>query len=131
MTTKAAEALYLAEHEKKWKEKNWNLYNPENKSILDLPVIYGFNNGGSHGFCRAQLIAEDGAALGSHACSHESYMAYDLGIVGDYRNDDRHLDFKKHYPDGYRMEFVSLSEAASHEGLQLAFKKNQEKVEEE
>ena len=126
MTTKAAEALYLAEHLNKWKGKEWNVYNPKNKSILDLPIIYGFNNGGGYRFYAAQLIAEDGTALGSHACSNEGYMEHDLGIVGDYRQ-DRHLDFKNHYPDGYKMAFVSLADVDSHEGLKLALKKNEQK----
>ena len=73
----------------------------------------------------AFLLAEDGTALGSHACSHESYMPHDLGILEGTRP-DRHEDFRKHYPDGYRMEFVSYSDAKDHEGLNKALDKNRE-----
>lgn len=26
---------------------SWAVYNPHNKSLEDLPIIFGFNNGGS------------------------------------------------------------------------------------
>jgi len=100
-------------------------YNPKDISFLDLPVIYGFNNGGSPGYYSAVLLAEDGTCLGSHLCSGESYMRQDLGIFEGTRP-DRHEDFKTHYPGGYRMEFISEKEAKTHEKLILAYKKNQE-----
>jgi len=98
-------------------------YNPHGKALSDLPVIYGFNNGGSAGCLIAQLISQDGLALGSHMCSSESFMPYDLGIVEGSRP-DRHEQFRASYPDGYRMEFVSYAQVRSHSGLEAAFAAN-------
>jgi hypothetical protein len=57
------------------------IYNPNDRPTEDLPRIYGFNNGGSRGWYNGVLMADDGAVLGGHVCSHESYMPYDLGII--------------------------------------------------
>lgn len=98
----------------------YEIYNPHNKPIEDLPVIYGFNNGGSHDWWQAQLIAEDGTLLGGHICSNEDFMRGDLGITkGSYPK--RHETFRKHYPDGYKMDFVSGADARIHAGLNKAF----------
>lgn len=105
MTTEAAAATYLADHLKDWAGKGYAVHNPHGRPIEDLPVIMGFNNGGSPGWYHAQLLAEDGEALGGHICSAEGYMPHDLGIVEGSRP-DRHEHFKAHYPDGYRMDFV-------------------------
>ena len=98
-------------------------YNPNNIPIDDLPIIFGFNNGGYRGWYVAQLIAEDGTALGGHICSNEKYMYEDLGIWEGTR-EDRHLWFKQHYPDGYRMLFVSYSHVYETPLLLQAFDKN-------
>ena len=74
----------------------------------------------------AVLIAEDGTHLGGHACSHEGYMEHDLGILEGTRP-DRHKEFQRHYPDGYRMDFISIGDVKSHVGLTKAYKLNQEK----
>lgn len=103
------------------------VYNPQGKKIEELPVIYGFNNGGSPGFFIGQLIAEDGTALGSHLCTNEGYMLHDLGILAGSR-EDRHDGFRKHYPDGYRMEFVCHEQVPSHAALNRAFKLNKEQA---
>ena len=55
------------------------VFNPRERPPEDLPVIYGFNNGGREGWWEAVLMAEDGTCLGSHLCSHEGYMRRDLG----------------------------------------------------
>lgn len=120
MTTKAAVALYEA-HE----GKGWAVFNPHGKPIAELPVIYGFNNGGSPGWYTAVLLAQDGHCLGSHVCSSEAYMPHDLGVLEGSRS-DRHETFQKHYPDGYRMEFIGAAEARTHPGLDAAYKLNQE-----
>jgi hypothetical protein len=104
---------------------NYAIYNPHNKPIEELPVIYGFNNGGSPGWYSGELLAEDGHFLGSHICTNEGYMLGDLGIYEGHRP-DRHEDFKKHYPDGYRMDFISLNEVKTDSGLMKAYEKNQE-----
>lgn len=123
MTTRAAEELYRAQHNLSVENKGYAVYNPENKPLSDLPVIYGFNNGGSPGFYHAVLIAEDGNCLGGHLCSHDDYMPHDLGILEGSRP-DRHEDFKKHYPNGYRMDFVYKNEISDHVALNEAFKLN-------
>jgi hypothetical protein len=99
------------------------VYNPKDNYVMALPVIYGFNNGGGGDMWFAQLIAQDGTALGSHCCSHEGFMPGDLGIIEGTRP-DRHEGFRRHYPDGYRMEFVPGSEVKRHAGLKEAFRLN-------
>lgn len=118
MTTKAAEAAYLAAHLAEWSGKGYAVYNPNDKPIEALPVIYGFNNGGGSGMLMAQLIAEDGEALGGHCCSSEGYMPYDLGIVEGARA-DRHELFRTHYPEGYRMDFVPWDHPAIDRAIKL------------
>lgn len=126
MTTAAAEVAYLAEHLMKWGDQGYAAYNPHNKPIEELPIIYGFNNGGSPGWYNGVLLAEDGEALGGHVCSHEGYMRHDLGVIAGSRP-DRHEMFRTHYPDGYRMDFVGADEANTHAGLEAAYQKHLEK----
>ena len=123
MTTPAAERLYLAQHLIEMKGKPFAVFNPHNKLIDQLPIIFGFNNGGSPGWCHAALIAEDGTGLGGHVCSHEGYMPHDLGCLEGTRP-DRHEGFRKHYPNGYRMVFVSFEEVKQCAPLLAAFKLN-------
>lgn len=99
------------------------VYNPHNKPVSELPVIYGFNNGGSPGWMSACLLAEDGSAMGGHICSSEGFMYGDLGIL-EGRREDRHEEFRKHYPDGYRMDFVPGDEVKTHAGLDAAYQKH-------
>lgn len=129
MTTPAAERLYLAQHLHAWEGKGYAVFNPHNKPLNELPVIYGFNNGGSRGWYSGELIAEDGTGLGGHICSHEGYMPHDLGVTEGSRP-DRHEEFQKHYPDGYRMDFIPMDEVRAHEGLEVAYQRNQEKAKE-
>lgn len=120
MTTPQAAAQYEAEHLAQWGGLPTAVFNPHGKDESELPVIYGFNNGGSEGWLQAVLIAEDGTPMGGHICSAESYMPHDLGIVQGSRT-DRHETFQAHYPDGYRMEFVGYEAAATHDGIKAAF----------
>lgn len=131
MTTPAAAKLYEAQHLLEWEGKGYAVFNPHGKPLEDLPVIYGFNNGGQPGWMSAVLIAEDGTGLGGHICSSEGYMRHDLGIFEGARP-DRHEGFREHYPDGYRMDFVGIEQvrARSHPGLELAYLRNQEKAKE-
>lgn len=103
----------------------YEIYNPNQKPVGELPVIFGFNNGGSPGRKYGQLIAEDGTPLGSHLCCGEGFMYGDLGILKGSRP-DRHEGFRKHYPNGYRMEFVSREDVDGHAVLQKAFAMNKE-----
>ncbi len=123
MTTPAAARLYEAQHLCEWECRGWAVYNPHNKPRDELPVIYGFNNGGSPQWLSAVLVAEDGEGLGGHICSSEGYMPHDLGIIEGARP-DRHEGFREHYPDGYRMEFVSYANVPDHAALNLAFERN-------
>ena len=125
MTTEAAARLYLAQHEVAMEGKGFAIYNPSNLPPDQLPVIYGFNNGGSLGWYSAVLLAEDGTGLGGHICSSEGYMLHDLGILEGTRP-DRHEEFREHYPGGYRMEFVPGAQVKTNEGLLLAYQRNQE-----
>ena len=100
------------------------VYNPKNRRVRDLPVIYGFNNGGVDGLLDGVLLAEDGTFLGGHASSAECYMPADLGVLDGCRP-DRHEAFRAHYPDGYRMAFVNYAAAGTHPGLQEAYRRSQ------
>lgn len=124
MTTKAAAASYLAQHLHANEGKGYAVYNPHNKPVDSLPIIYGFNNGGSPEFYHGLLMAEDGVILGGHLCSHEGYMPHDLGVL-DGSRPDRHETFREHYPDGYRMDFVPAADVLSHFGLLAAYERNQ------
>ena len=125
MTTKAAEALYLAQHVYEHEGKGWAVFNPHNKPVQELPAIYGFNNGGSPGWYSAVAISADGHCLGGHCCSAEGYMPHDLGILEGTRQ-DRHTDqYQKHYPDGYRMVWIPSAEVKGHEGLDEAVRLHQ------
>lgn len=125
MTTPAAEALYLAQHRYELEGRKRAVFNPHAKSLDALPVIYGFNNGGSPGWMSAVALAEDGTVLGGHCCSHEGYMEGDLGIIEGTRTDRHTNDYQKHYPEGYRMEFVPSEEIDKHEALNKAFSLNE------
>lgn len=122
MTTKEAEAAYLIQHLVEWGGKGYASYNPHNRPLEELPVIWGFNNGGSPGWYHATLLSDDGEFLGGHVCSHEGYMPHDLGIVEGSRP-DRHETFREHYPDGYRMDFVKHDDPA----IATAYAKHQAK----
>jgi len=111
----------------KWADKGYAVYNPHNKPLDALPVIYGFNNGGGPYILRAVLLAEDGTCLGGHGCSAEGYMPHDLGVI-DGSRPDRHEAFRQHYPDGYRMDFVPARDVKTHPGLEEAYRRNQEKA---
>ena len=128
MTTLESEARYLAQHISEWSGKGYAVYNPHNRPLDELPLIYGFNNGGQPGWYSACLLAQDGTFLGGHVCSAEGYMLHDLGII-DGARPDRHEQFREHYPEGYRMDFVGFNEVEHHAGLTEAYRLNQMKKE--
>lgn len=105
------------------------VWNPEGREEEILPVIWGFNNGGHQDMWTGVLLAEDGTSLGSHLCSAEGYMYADLGILAKCREDRHEQDFKKHYPQGYRMDFVPRAETKRHVGLAKAIENNHKKYE--
>jgi hypothetical protein len=88
------------------------------------PKIYCFSNAVGGGDGCAYAMAEDGTVLGSHWCSHESYVPGDLGVISDSRPDRHENNYSRHYPDGYEMEFVASKSVGKHEGLQEAFRLN-------
>jgi|13_taG_2_1085334.scaffolds.fasta_scaffold04032_5 hypothetical protein len=103
-------------------EKHYVKHNPLNKPEDQLPVIYGYCEGGQLSNLVGKLIAEDGKFLGQHICSSEGWMYGDLGITDP--DSGRHKDFKEHYPEGYRMQFVSYNHVKHHVGLQDALVKH-------
>lgn len=127
MTTEAAARLYLAQHQYELQGRSVALFNPEDLPVDTLPPIYVFSNivGGGDGVCYA--MAADGTVLGSHWCSCEQYAPHDLGVLEGCR-EDRHEYYRKHYPKGYRMEFVLAAQVKSHAGLQEAFALNQQQA---
>lgn len=119
MTTPEAAALYLAQHRCDMYGRQIAIHNPNTKPIDDLPVIYGFNNGGSPGWLQAVAIAQDGTVLAGHVCSDEGYIPHDLGCLNG-TSPGKHETYREHYSDGYRMEFVASNELERHAGLQAA-----------
>lgn len=128
MTTPAAANFYLAKHLLEQEGKPYAIYNPHNKPVETLPVIFGFNNGGLPDWYDAVALAEDGTCLGSHTCSHEGYMPHDLGIIEGTRPDLHEESYKKHYPDGYRMAFVPYAKVKQCEGLLKAMVLHKQKA---
>ena len=119
MTTPMQAAMYELEHLSKWDGQSPVVFNPHNKPVEELPFIYGFCNGGKFGLLEGVLVSQDGHILGGHTCSSEAYMPHDLGIVA-FARPDRHEEFQKHYPDGYRMEFVPHAAAKDRADLKAA-----------
>lgn len=120
MTTPEAAQRYLWSHLQSVNGKLPVVYNPNNKPVEELPFIYGFNNGGARDWYEALSISADGHILGQHICSHELYMPSDLDII--HPDGRRHEAYKKHYPEGYRCDFIPFDSVSEHEGLQEAFK---------
>lgn len=127
MTTEARARLYRAQHEVEHDGRRPIVHNPHNKPVSELPAIYCFSNivGGGDGI--AYAMAEDGTVLGSHWCSHETYVPADLAVIDGWRM-DRHETYRGHYPEGYRMEFIPAAESVNHEGLRRAYALNQEQA---
>lgn len=125
MTTAAASNLYLAQHLMEHAGRPVVVFNPSERPLAELPAVYAFSNvvGGGDGI--AYAMAADGNVLGSHWCSNEGYVPADLAVVDGWMS-DRHEEYRKHYPDGYRMEFVRAADVKNHPGLTEAFRLNQQ-----
>ena len=88
--------------------------------------IYIFSNGGEAGWMSAVAIADDGHCLAQHICSHEGFMAHDMGITSNWK----HENYNKHFGEGnWELEWVS--NPLSHAGLDAAYKLNQQLAETE
>jgi hypothetical protein len=131
MTTPLAEKMYLAEHLLERAGRKPVVFNPHGRPVEELPRIMAFSNTVAETgqavyaiLIEALAIAEDGTVLGNHACSHEGYINNDLGVLEGCR-EGRHIEsYRKHYPDGYRMEFVPGECIDSYAPLQEAFRLN-------
>lgn len=89
-----------------------------------MKTIYCFNNGGTFGLLHAVAMCEDGHCLAQHACSSEGFMFHDLGFAP---SDWKHENYNAHCGTGnWKLEWVRNPK--THEGLQAAFKLNQELV---
>lgn len=131
MTTLTQQKIYELQHIASNAGRLFAVYNPRGVEPAALPVIYGFNNGGDMQFLEAIAIAEDGTVLGQHLCSSEAYMPHDLGMLEGTRPDRHEQQYSKHYPDGYRMEFVWESGISSHAGLTAAIARAKARMEAE
>lgn len=87
------------------------IFNPHKKPEGELPVIYGFNNGGPTGRMNACLLAQDGSVIGSYMVAHESYIVHDLCLFGE-ENQGRLHACKLHYQGGFRFAYVGYEDAA-------------------
>jgi len=72
----------------------------------------------------AQSLAEDGTGLGGHLSTNESWAKHDIGLTSDWHHDE----YRKHYPDGYEVEWIDTDKLDTHEGFQKALKLNRERV---
>jgi hypothetical protein len=92
-----------------------------------MDKIYCFINGGSPGFLCVVALAEDGTGICSHLSSNIMYAKHDIGISSDWKHDL----YKNHYPNGYELEWIDNEDIHTHEGLEIAFKRNNIKSEEQ
>lgn len=103
------------------------VYNPNDIEDLEtLPVIFGYVVRKGRGYCNVAAMSEDGVTLYEHSCSDESWAAIDLGVAKFTALDVHENVYKKHYPDGYHMEWVSEFEVEKHERFQAALDANSE-----
>ena len=68
-------------------------------------------------------LAEDGAGLASHLSSNKSFSQHDMGLTSDWK----HESYKKHYPEGFELEWVD--DPDNHPGVAAAYALNQQAVE--
>lgn len=103
----------------------YHVYNPLNKPEEELPIIYGFNNGGNPGFYSAIALAESGHDLAGHICSTEGWMPLDLGFH-DAGFIHKREHYRQHYPEGYRTIFLERDELSTDTGFLAAIERNKE-----
>ncbi len=84
------------------------------------PKVYLFVNGGMGTMIGGDALAEDGAHLGSHCSSNETWLKHDLGLTSNWH----HEAYREHYPEGYKVEWVD--DPAHHKGVAKAYQLNQE-----
>ena len=88
-----------------------------------LPKVFAFiNSGKGTDWVAGMALAEDGTCVGQHASSSDAFSRHDMGAtLGKAMH---YHDYVKHYPQGF--EVVWVYDPKNHEGLQAAYKLNQE-----
>ena len=82
-----------------------------------MNVIYGFVNGGGGGLVIVEALSDEGLFLAQHTCSHEGWGPHDIGVTSEWH----HENYRRAYPDGFRVEWVPYAENKTHEGLKAAY----------
>jgi|ERR1051326_1850680 hypothetical protein len=84
--------------------------------------LYIFNNSpGNTDWNVCHSMADDGTHLGSHVCSHEHFMQYDL-----HDRKDRLETILQHFNgEPYELELISADDVLSHAGLKEALRLNE------
>lgn len=73
------------------------------------PKIFVFCNGCSPEWHPHCAIAEDGAVLAQHLCSHHGWALHDMGVREDGWKRDL---YAAHYPDGFEVVYVEVKSKA-------------------
>lgn len=73
-----------------------------------LPRIYVFSMEGNPGEGPFIAMAEDGAIVGNHYCSSEAWACHDL--ISNLTPNHHFEEYKRHYPNGFEMEFCCAKE---------------------
>jgi hypothetical protein len=81
---------------------------------------YKIGNGGDVIGC---ALAEDGSGLASHLSSNEAWAQHDMGLTSNWK----HEFYQAHYPDGFEVVWVPMSELETHVEFNKAFDLNQQK----
>ena len=104
----------------------WTVFNPMQRPISDLPVVYGYEIQVKGIVTFNGLISDDGTsyAVDTYGCADAPHF---LGVVSGSRP---HIDarLQADYPGGYRMEFVPWLFLEEHEGLMRAFDRHGMKI---
>jgi hypothetical protein len=87
-----------------------------------MKKIYVFiNSGAGTRFVCPSAICEDGKVLAGHCCSHEGFVALDMG----FNSNRKHNHYNEHCgKGGWELEFVKAEDIDKHKELQLAFERN-------
>lgn len=91
------------------------------------PVIYCFINGGAGtDLVRSIALAEDGTLLAHHISSSDEWARGDCGYLDTSMGRVKRGAFAKHYPEGYRLEWVDRPR--EHDRLAAATARNREEA---
>lgn len=87
---------------------------------MKTKILCWVNQGAGTDWQVVMAMTENGHYLASHVSSHELWAKHDIGLTSNWKHDI----YSKHCPDGYELEWIDNPE--SHEGLDAAYKLNQE-----